>query len=272
MSKFHVNSNGEPGKCTATKGNCPFGDINEHFDSIDEARNFYEESQKDSLVTHAKKKIDPREHDTEIYELYDELNKIEITFGNVLTSIEKRVGVKVPVDGTMEDYFDFVDKNVKDRFIGFRLDEAKGLFKKHNELSRELNKLDRKYTGWSRFYLVPGGHIHSSTRCSTCNKSYSRPTRFSWLPELSGKTDEEAVNEQGALLCTVCYPDAPTEWTNAHELKRQERAKERCPGSGTSDYDQNSRGLMYYRKSAKCLHCNKSASVTDNMVLRAHKP
>jgi hypothetical protein len=39
MTKFHINpSTGEPGKCSATKGNCPFGGPSHHYGSIEEAR------------------------------------------------------------------------------------------------------------------------------------------------------------------------------------------------------------------------------------------
>lgn len=43
MKKFHVNpETGEPGRCRATEGYCPFGDADQHFSSADEARNAYE--------------------------------------------------------------------------------------------------------------------------------------------------------------------------------------------------------------------------------------
>lgn len=42
MNKFHINSKGEPGSCSATI-KCPFGDFEtEHFNSKEEARDFYE--------------------------------------------------------------------------------------------------------------------------------------------------------------------------------------------------------------------------------------
>lgn len=37
MQKFHINKDGNPGKCSAQQGNCPFGDSNEHYNSIEEA-------------------------------------------------------------------------------------------------------------------------------------------------------------------------------------------------------------------------------------------
>lgn len=42
---FHVNpATGDPGQCKAEKGNCPFGSPDEHYDSPEEAREAYEQS------------------------------------------------------------------------------------------------------------------------------------------------------------------------------------------------------------------------------------
>ncbi len=43
--KFHVNAKGEAGKCSATKGGCPFGGEAEHFTSPEAARTAYEQKQ-----------------------------------------------------------------------------------------------------------------------------------------------------------------------------------------------------------------------------------
>ena len=76
---------------------------------------------------------------------------------------------------------------------------------------------NKKFAGWSRFFLVnnKGGHIHSSTNCSTCNYR----TSFSWLTNLAAMTGEDAVDEFGAILCSVCFPGAPVEWTNGKNKK-----------------------------------------------------
>lgn len=68
-----------------------------------------------------------------------------------------------------------------------------------------------KYGGWSRFFLVlnNGGHIHRSMSCTTCYAT----TEFAWLPELSGLTEAEAVEAHGEILCSICFPSAPVEWT-----------------------------------------------------------
>lgn len=79
---------------------------------------------------------------------------------------------------------------------------------------------------WSRFFLVTSsdGHIHSSMGCPTCNFR----TEFAWLPELSGLTPADAVESLGEILCSHCFPDAPTSWTSgtskASKAEKAERA------------------------------------------------
>lgn len=42
--KYHVRDDGNPGRCTASEGNCPFGESAPHYDSPEAARKAYEES------------------------------------------------------------------------------------------------------------------------------------------------------------------------------------------------------------------------------------
>lgn len=67
--------------------------------------------------------------------------------------------------------------------------------------------------GWTRAFYVPGGDVHKSTSCPQCNKG-SRPTRFAWLTEYSGQTEDEIIDVAGSTACTVCYPDAPVDVRN----------------------------------------------------------
>lgn len=80
-----------------------------------------------------------------------------------------------------------------------------------------LTEAEADYSGWSRFFLVQNtnGHIHSTLHCSTCRWD----TDFAWLPELSGLTEADAVAEYGEILCSVCYPSAPSEWTTGTNKK-----------------------------------------------------
>lgn len=78
---------------------------------------------------------------------------------------------------------------------------------------------------WSRFYLVnnSNGHIHSSVSCSTC----FHDTNFSWLTDLSGLDEVDAVQAEGEVLCTICYPSAPVAWTNGISRRDKEAKAER---------------------------------------------
>jgi uncharacterized small protein (DUF1192 family) len=92
-------------------------------------------------------------------------------------------------------------------------------------LDHEMAKLDAVWAKhqWSRFFLVTSssGHIHSSMHCSTCRPT----TTYGWLPELSGSTEAEAVEQHGPALCSVCFPSAPVEWQGGKLTKAQaERA------------------------------------------------
>ena len=80
-----------------------------------------------------------------------------------------------------------------------------------------LKAAEDKYESWSRFFIVQnvGGHIHSTMSCSTCYPT----TDFGWLPDLSGLTEADAVEEWGEILCTICFPDAPVAWTNGENKK-----------------------------------------------------
>ncbi len=93
----------------------------------------------------------------------------------------------------------------------------------------ELNEIFNA-APWSRFFLVNNnnGHIHSATNCSTTYPT----TSWSWNPELSGKTEADAVAELGEILCTVCFPSAPVAWTSgiskAAQVAQAERAAKKA--------------------------------------------
>lgn len=113
---------------------------------------------------------------------------------------------------------------------------------------------------WSRFYLVTSsdGHIHSSPTCTTCRTT----TEFAWLPELSGMAEVDAVTAQGPILCTVCFPTAPTEWT---------RGKSRatyCAGVPDPGGDVRRAGMRNYRPCT----CGYVAMVNTDGSLRKHRP
>lgn len=115
--------------------------------------------------------------------------------------------------------------------------------------------------GWSRFFVVQNnnGHVHRSTNCSTC---YPR-TVYGWLTELSGLTEADAVEAHGTILCSVCFPSAPVEWT----VGRQ--APMGCAGSGRPAAGPVDRvGMRLY---GECSECHTRQLVT-NSGIRKHKP
>jgi hypothetical protein len=104
----------------------------------------------------------------------------------------------------------------KDLTVGHSPQSALKAFREADEtvaeIEDEISIAEEAYTGWSRFFLVTSsqGHIHSSMHCSSCRPT----TTFGWLPQLSGKEEEEAVKAHGPALCSVCFPSAPVEWTS----------------------------------------------------------
>ena len=118
---------------------------------------------------------------------------------------------------------------------------------------------------WSRFFLVTNtnGHIHRTMACSTTFPT----TRWAWLPDLSGLTEEDAVKAQGPRLCSVCFPSAPVEWTVGVEKVDPNR----CPGSG-KDAVPGTVNRRYYSPRGKCSVCGESFAVSRNSdAIRAHK-
>jgi hypothetical protein len=91
------------------------------------------------------------------------------------------------------------------------------------EIVAKIKEMERVYTGWSRFFLVTSssGHIHSSMHCSTCRPT----TTFGWMPQLSGKTEAEAVETCGPTLCSVCFPEAPLDWQSGKKITKAQAAK-----------------------------------------------
>lgn len=73
MSKFHVNDSGEPGKCSAQKGGCPFGEDAQHYGSPEDARAAFEFSMASKQIPVSSKKT-ANENSYTIEELMEEDN------------------------------------------------------------------------------------------------------------------------------------------------------------------------------------------------------
>ena len=132
---------------------------------------------------------------------------------------------------------------------------------------RAWYEAEKEYAGWSRFFLAlsSNGHIHSSLNCSTCNHGFDG-TQFSWLTSLSGLNEEDAVREQGARLCSVCFPSAPVEWYEGYFAAK---TANRCPGSGQrAAWVVNDAGRGHWVHA--CPVCGEWTSITPSQKYRAH--
>ena len=158
----------------------------------------------------------------------------------------------VQASGTLAPW----DQKHMDTYMGKLTDsDAKivALRESINAAHKEWNDHGR----WSRFFLVQGGHIHSSTACHTLRIT----TQVGWLPALSGETEKDAVDAHGALLCTVCFPSAPVEWTIGAKP-----ADDQCEGGRPADADFRKRSPH-----GTCPSCGEWVSVTSTGKARKHK-
>lgn len=90
-----------------------------------------------------------------------------------------------------------------------KYNEALAMFKRAQERIREH---EEAYTGWDRYWLCcsSNGHVHHAY-CS----SFRPTTRIALVPSLSDASVEAAVLSLGPIMCTKCFPTAPTEWTES---------------------------------------------------------
>jgi hypothetical protein len=105
-------------------------------------------------------------------------------------------------------------------------------------ISGQMEEFDIIYRAdpWTRYFpcMNSNGHIHRSlTGCRTVRWD----TMMGWTPELSGKPVEAAIAELGPALCTVCYPDAPVEWTakTLGQIEKERTAAERAAAKAERD-------------------------------------
>jgi hypothetical protein len=129
----------------------------------------------------------------------------------------------------------------------------------HKEEEDALNAEFRLRGGWTRYYLVAGGHFHRSTHCSTCRWS----TRLGWVPEMSDKDEAVAIEKFGHLICTVCFPDAP--------LIDAPIDPSVCEHSGKYVRECPKYGMSPAQKMNTC-ECGNHSQLTAGGKIRKHKP
>lgn len=136
--------------------------------------------------------------------------------------------------------------------------------------------------GWTRSFLCTAnnGHVHSSRACSTTNIR----TKFVWLVDYAGKSEEEVVADAGCIACTVCFPSAPVEGlamptkifaspeAKAKAEKKAAAEASKCKGSLTLNYDRATARLGYCSGNyGVCNDCGQTVTVTSSYALRTHK-
>ena len=198
--------------------------------------------------------------DTKLAELNGKLNGASASFRNSVEFINKLAGVyeTTEISKFSREYYQFMSRQEQKHFFNFRsatpeerqqlIDLAKknaepyyelpslekaleNIALKEAEIARlkaEIAPLDALYYAnqWQRFFLVTNtnGHVHRSMNCSTTYPT----TDWAWLPHLSGLTDKEAVDDQGGILCTHCFPDAPSDYTSGESKAKREGREQRA--------------------------------------------
>lgn len=141
-----------------------------------------------------------------------------------------------------------------------RLSEASDLLEGTRSTLRAIDdEYDRR--PWTRFVHVPNGHVHGRLGCSTLRPT----TRFNLRADLSGTSAAAAVEQLGAILCTICFPGAPVEWTSGRpDPEGTCSGSKEVPLAGTE---------KYYGRSlnGRCPGCSTMQVVTLTGVVRKHK-
>lgn len=136
----------------------------------------------------------PIEIDTALAELYDKQYQLRLTLAR--TEQEVRFAEKYYPNNEARKVN--AEKRVADVKVALAT------------LGGEIAEIEKLYTGWSRAFLVhnANGHVHASMNCSTCFPT----TQYIWLPNLSGEDKMKIAELAGESACSVCYPDAPSEY------------------------------------------------------------
>lgn len=119
-----------------------------------------------------------------------------------------------------------------------RYDAAVAALAANQAAQAPLNAEYLRRGGWTRFFAVSGGHVHSTMNCSACNNGRER-TRFGWLVEWSGRNQAEAIAALAAAAHTLCsqpccFPDAPVPATPAPRKTAAERAADKAAAERTA--------------------------------------
>ena len=130
--------------------------------------------------------------------------------------------------------------------------QAEAILPQIAEIDAEMRPIEALYTGWTRAFVVPDGHVHSSMNCSTCYPT----TAFGWVTELSGHNEAEIIEAAGSRACTVCYPNAPVDAPagrnfHATEVAAQAAREERAAKKAAADAKKAANAFGPYRTTGR---------------------
>lgn len=130
----------------------------------------------------------------------------------------------------------------------------------HIRLQGEIDRHEMEFARrpWTRFHQLrstTGGRIHGTRWCQGLHRS--NLSDLGWHPELSGKTEAEAVAELGPVMCSKCFPSAPEEWRlDPKDLKPKDpnecRGVGADPVEGTIKRHKTYTGISYYGECPGC--------------------
>lgn len=125
---------------------------------------------------------------------------------------------------------------------------------------------------WSRFVLVPGGHLHRGFYCPTLHST----TVTGLMPEYSGADEAEIVDLAGEVACTVCFPSAPVDRPTripslvAEREAREAAAAEKAAKKAAAQAAQIVVGREVYKTQRAAE--NEIGWQIDNVVSRRYMP
>lgn len=233
----------------------------------------------------------PSEIDTEIAELETAWFTQRHTAGKAMDTLHYAVGDrqtrstwKLTEDALFTRLADLLKDDTRPDFVKFHHrtapDIAKALVTLHQantemaQLQREIDILEAEYKRrpWSRFHQLrttDGARIHDSRWCPGLHRSNLGD--LGWHPDLSGKTEAEAVADLGPVMCSKCFRSAPVEWKrDPKDLKVNPNAcpgAEKAPVEGTVKFQRSLNGGY---EEAECTGCGEMKRLRVGYTIGKH--
>lgn len=173
---------------------------------------------------------------------------------------------------TRPDYRRFNGYSAED--VTKALDKIEATKVEKIRLEGEIKPLEDEYRRrpWSRFFQLrstDGARIHDNRLCGGLHRSDHGD--LGWHPELSGKSEAEAVAELGPVMCSKCFRSAPVEWKrDPADLKVNPNA---CPGAEQRPVEGTRTFVRSYSggyDEAKCTGCDEMKRLRADYTIGKH--